>query len=62
MKAESTKESEDTESTRDFRILCGRVSEVRERVSESGFERTDALRVRVFTWGSSMQSSGCAES
>ena len=32
--AESMKELEDPESTRDFRIVSGRVSEVRERVSE----------------------------
>src|SRR5882724_12036963 len=54
------KESEDLESTRDFKIR--RVLEVRERVSESGFERADALRVRFFTQGSSMQSSGHVES
>src|SRR5882724_6950412 len=54
------KESEDLESTRDFKIR--RVLEVRERVSESGFERADVLRVRVFTQGSSMQSSGHVES
>ena len=41
-------ESEDLESTRDFRIMSGRVLEVRERVSESGFEIVDALRVMVF--------------
>src|SRR5882724_13476536 len=62
MNAESTKESEDLESTRDFRIISGRVSEVRERVIESGFERADMLRVRVFAQGSSMQSLGHAES
>ena len=56
------KELEDPESTREFRSISGRVSEVRERVSESGFERADALRVRVFAQGSSMQSSGHAES
>jgi len=43
------KESEDLESTREFKTISGRVSDVRERVSESGFERADALRVRVFT-------------
>src|SRR5882724_4566848 len=42
------KESEDLESTRDFQTISRRVSEVRKRVSESGFERADALRVRVF--------------
>ena len=59
---ESMKESEDLEFTRDFRTISGRVSEVRERVSESGFERADALRVRVFAQGSSTQSLGCVES
>ena len=33
-----------------------------ERVSESGFERVDVLRVRVFARGSSTQSSGHVES
>ena len=42
------KESEDLESTRGFRIMCRRASEVRERLSELGFERADVLRVRVF--------------
>jgi len=42
------KELEDPESTRDCSVVCGRVSELRERVSESGFERADALRVKVF--------------
>src|SRR5882672_2697962 len=46
------KESEDPESTRDFRVVSGRVSEVRKRVSESGFERVEALsdefRMREF--------------
>src|SRR5882724_4538894 len=56
------KELEDPESTRDFKTISRWVSEVRERVSEPGFERVDALRVRVFTQRSSTQSSGCAES
>jgi len=43
------KESEDLESTRDFKTISGRVSDVRKRVSDSGFERADALRVRFFT-------------
>jgi len=43
------KESQDPESTRDFKTIYGRVSDVRKRVSESVFERADALRVRVFT-------------
>jgi len=45
------KESEDLESTRDFKIISGRVSDVRKRVSESGFERAGALRVRVLHEG-----------
>src|SRR5882724_12743131 len=56
------KELEDPESTRDFNTISGRGSDVRERVSESGFERADALSVRVFTRGSSMQPSGHVES
>src|SRR5882672_3727109 len=56
------KESEDPESTRDFGVMFGRVSEVRKRVSESGFERAEALRVMNFARGSSTQSSGRAES
>src|SRR5882724_1313061 len=56
------KESEDPESTRDFKTISGSVLDVRERVSESGFERVDVLRVRVFTRGSSTQSSGHVES
>jgi len=56
------KESDDPESTRDFRTIFGRVSDVKESVSESGFERADALRVRVFAQGSSTQSSGRAGS
>src|SRR5882724_7753277 len=55
------KESEDPESTRDFKIISGRVSDVRERVSESGFERADALRVMIFARGSLTQSSGRAK-
>ena len=43
------KELEDLESTRDFKTISRRVLEVRKIVSESGFERVDALRVRVFT-------------
>jgi len=51
-----------SQSTRDFKTISGRVLDVRTRVSESGFERADALRVRVFARGSSMQSLGHAES
>src|SRR5882724_3141619 len=56
------KESKDLESTRGFKNISGSVSDVRKRVSESGFERANALRVRVFTQGSSTQSSGHVES
>src|SRR5882724_5975257 len=56
------KELEDPESTRDFKTISRRVSDVRKRVSESGFERVDALRVRFFARGSSTQSLGCVES
>src|SRR5882724_12249318 len=56
------KESEDPESTSDFKTISGRVLEFRKRMSESGFERVDVLRVRVFAQGSSMQSLGHAES
>jgi len=38
-KHRSIKELEDLESTRDFRTVFGRVSDVKESVSESGFER-----------------------
>ena len=38
MNAKSMKESEDLKSPRDFRTISGRVLEVRERVSESGFK------------------------
>jgi len=61
-KTESMKDSEGPESTRDFKTISGRVLDVRERVSESGFERVDALRVRVFAQWSPTQSLGCAES
>ena len=50
---QSMKESEDLESTRDFKTISGRVLDVRKRVSESGFERVDVLRVRVFARRSS---------
>ena len=43
------KESEDPESTRDLRVVFGRVSDVKGIVSESGFERADALRMSNFT-------------
>src|SRR5882672_1161574 len=56
------KESEDPESTRDLRAIFGRVLDVKEIVSESGFERADALRMRNSARGSSTQSSGHAES
>src|SRR5882724_11688442 len=56
------KESEDPESTRDFKTISGRVLEFRKRMSQSGFERVDVLKVRVFAQGSSMQSLGHVES
>src|SRR5882672_1026229 len=56
------KESEDPESTSDLRVIFGRVSDVKDIVSESGFERADALRMRNSTRGSSTQSLGHAES
>ena len=56
---ESIKESEDPESTRDVRIRFGSKLDVNESISESGFERADALRVTIVTQGSSAQSSGC---
>src|SRR5882724_12328498 len=62
MNTESIKELEDPESTREFKTISGSVLDVKESVSESGFERADALRVRVFARGSSTQSSGRAES
>jgi len=54
--------SEDPESLRDFRIIFGRVSDVKESVSEPGFERADALRIMVFSQRSLTQSSRHAES
>ena len=56
------KESEDPESTRVFRIILGRESEVRVRVRDLGLERADALSVACFAQGSPAQSSGCAKS
>ena len=47
--AELMKQSDDLESTRDLRIVYGSLLEVRESVSESGFERVDALSIRDFT-------------
>jgi len=47
---------------KEFKTISESVSDVKESVSESGFERVDALRVRVFARGSSTQSSGHAES
>src|SRR5882724_1355966 len=61
MNTESMKELEDLESTMDFRTIFGRVSDVKESVSESRFERVDALRVMVFAQGSLTQSSGHAD-
>ena len=41
MNAESIKESDDPESTRDFRVTFRRESVVRESISESGLEKVD---------------------
>ena len=62
MNAESMKQSDDLESTRDLRIMSGSLSEVKESISESGFKRADALSIRGFAQGSLMQSSGCVGS
>ena len=53
MNVESMKQSEDLESTRDLRAVSERVSEIRDRVSESGFERvasveSDGVHMREF--------------
>ena len=40
-------ESEDPESTRDARETLGKVSEDRDSIKESGFERADTLSVTV---------------
>jgi len=42
------KELDDPESTREFKTIFRRVSDVKESVSESRFERADALRMRNF--------------
>ena len=42
MNAESIKDLDDPESTRDFRVVFGRKSVVRESISELGLERVDA--------------------
>jgi len=55
MNAESMRQSDDLESTRDLRTVSVRVSEVRDRASEPVFERVAALRVMGFAQGSSMQ-------
>ena len=48
MNVELMKQSDDLESTRDLRIISGSLLEVNERISESGFERVDALSIRGF--------------
>ena len=53
-------ESEDPESTRDARETLGKVSEDRDSIKESGFERVDTPSVTVLARGSSAQSSGRA--
>ena len=40
--AELIEESDNPESTKDFRVVFGRESVVKESVSESGLERVDA--------------------
>ena len=62
MNVESMIQSDDLESTRDLRIVSGSLSEVRESVSESGFERADVLSISGFAQGSLRQSLGHAES
>ena len=42
MNAKLIKESDDPESTRDFRVVLGRELVVRESMSELGLERVDA--------------------
>ena len=59
-KVKSMNESEDPESTRDASEILCKVSEDRDSIRESGFERADALSVTVLAQGSSVQSSGCA--
>jgi len=59
MNAESMKQLDDPESTRDLRIVSRSLLEVNESISESGFKRADALSIRGFAQGSLMQSSGC---
>src|SRR5882724_5683457 len=58
MNAELMKQSDDLESTRDLRIVSRSLLEVRESVSESGFERADVLSIRGFT----LMHSGCVGS
>jgi len=48
MNVESMKQSDYLESTRDLRIVSRSLSEVRESMSESGFEREDVLSIRGF--------------
>ena len=47
MKVELMNKSEDPESTRDARETLGKVSEDREHIRESGFERVDVPSVTV---------------
>jgi len=44
-----------------FKIISGRVSDVRERVSESGFEQSGCVKSDDFAQGSLTQSSGRAK-
>ena len=58
MKVELMNESEDPESTRDARETLGKVSEDKDSIKESGFERADAPSVTVLAQGCSVQSLG----
>ena len=53
-------ESEDPESTRDAREILGKVSEDRDSIRESRFERVDVPSVTIVAQWSSAQSSGRA--
>ena len=57
MNAESMKELDDPESTKEFRVVFGRESVVKGSVSESGLERVDMYSVMVLSQWVLMQSS-----
>ena len=54
MNAESMKESDDSESTKDFRVIFGRELLVKGSVSELGLERVDVYSVMVLAQWVSM--------